>query len=123
MAGASASHYSLEPFEHLSASVLVLQYQASMSELLTPFIGAVQASLSVILIIVYGAIAAQFSLLSDASTKDISKTCVKLLLPALLVTKVGAEIRQDTGGRYIPIFSTISTCQFIFFSILTRSRV
>lgn len=54
------------------------------SDLIPSFLGALQASLSVLLIVVYGAIAAQLNLLSDASTKDLSQTCVRFLLPALL---------------------------------------
>ncbi|KAI9839993.1 MAG: hypothetical protein M1819_000185 [Sarea resinae] len=73
------------------------------SGLLPSFLGALQASLSVVLTITYGVIAAQFSLLSESSAKDISKLCVRMFLPALLITNVGSELHFDTILRYVPI--------------------
>ncbi|KAI9723184.1 MAG: hypothetical protein M1828_004287 [Chrysothrix sp. TS-e1954] len=75
-----------------------------MSELFAPFLGALQASISVLLTVSYGTVAAQFGLLSNDTTTQLSQLCVRLLLPALLLTKVGAEIRQDTVWIYVPIF-------------------
>ena len=71
--------------------------------LLSSFLGALQASLSVLLVIIYGIVAAEFKLLDSASTKKISTICVRLFLPALLITKVGRELDLETGTRYIPI--------------------
>ena len=71
--------------------------------LTTSFLGAFQASLSVLLVISYGVIAAQFDLLKGNSTKQISELCVRLFLPALLITNVGSQLHSDTGIRYVPI--------------------
>ncbi|KAL9117479.1 MAG: hypothetical protein Q9187_005983 [Circinaria calcarea] len=74
-----------------------------MSSITTSFLGALQASLSVLLTIGYGVIAAQFDLLKGSSAKDISKLCVRLFLPALLITNVGSELHLDTASRYVPV--------------------
>lgn len=74
-----------------------------MSEFVTTFLGAVQASLSVLLVIAYGVAAAQFDLLKSDSTKQISSLCIKMFLPALLITNVGSQLHADTGIRYVPI--------------------
>ncbi|KAF2461092.1 auxin efflux carrier [Lineolata rhizophorae] len=74
------------------------------SGILVSFLGALQASVAVLLTIFYGVIAAQFSLISEGSARDVSKACVRLFLPALLITKVGSELHLDTLSRYIPIF-------------------
>ena len=79
-----------------------------MSDILPPFLGALQASLSVLLIVVYGALAAQYNLLTEGSSKDLSKTCVRLLLPTLLFIQVGQEIRPETIVAYVPIFGMSS---------------
>jgi len=73
------------------------------NELLTSFLGAIQASLSVLLVISYGVIAAQFNILSGDSTKQISALCVRMFLPALMITNLGSQLHADTGVRYIPI--------------------
>ena len=75
------------------------------NEILNPFIGAIQASLSVLLVILYGVIAAQFGILKGDSTREISTLCVRVFLPALLITKVGSQLHADTGIRYVPILS------------------
>ena len=75
------------------------------SSLAASFLGALQASLSVLLTIGYGVVAAQFNLLKGSNTSDISKTCVRLFLPALLITNVGSELHLDTATRYVPILS------------------
>jgi predicted permease len=78
----------------------------SSGGLLESFLAALQASLSVILTIFYGVLATQFNLLDNSSGKAISKVCVRMFLPALLITKVGSELHLDTATRYIPILST-----------------
>ena len=75
------------------------------NEILTSFLGALQASLSVLLVILYGVVAAQFDILKGDSTKQISTLCVRMFLPALLITKVGSQLHADTGIRYVPILS------------------
>ncbi|EFQ27464.1 membrane transporter [Colletotrichum graminicola] len=71
--------------------------------ILVPFLGAIQASLSVLLTISAGVIAAQLGLLDDASSKKISTFCVRMALPALLITNVGSQLDLETGIRYVPI--------------------
>lgn len=75
------------------------------SHVLSSFLGAVQASLAVLLTISYGVIASRFNLLKESSSRDISKTCVRLFLPALLITNVGSELHVDTALRYVPVLS------------------
>ncbi|KAG9695654.1 membrane transporter, partial [Aureobasidium melanogenum] len=69
-----------------------------------PFTGALQASLAVLLTIFYGVIAAQFDLLNEKSAKDISKACVRLFLPALLVVNVGQQLSLESGTKYLAVF-------------------
>lgn len=78
----------------------------SAKELVIPFLGAIQAAVSVLLTIWYGVLAAQFKMLSGKTAKEVSTLCVRMLLPALLITKVGSELQQGTAMRYVPIFST-----------------
>lgn len=73
------------------------------SVLVTPFLGALQASFAVLLTIFYGVLAAQFDLLGGDAAKQVSRLCVRMLLPALLIQKVGSELHADTGMRYVPI--------------------
>jgi hypothetical protein len=61
-----------------------------------PFTGALQASLAVLLTIFYGVIAAQFDMLTEKSAKDISKACVRLFLPALLIVNVGQQLSLES---------------------------
>lgn len=75
------------------------------SSILTSFLGALQASVAVLLTISYGAVAGQFNLLSESTAKDISKTCVRLFLPALLIHNVGSQLHLETATKYIPILS------------------
>lgn len=70
------------------------------SGLVASFTAAIQASLSVLLVIFYGGLAAKWKLLDSGSGKAISKVCVKLFLPALLLTKIGSELHADSAGRY-----------------------
>lgn len=73
------------------------------NSILTSFIGALQGSVSVLLTITYGIIAGHFKLIKDSSAKDISRLCVKLLQPALLIINVGSEVHVETLRRYFPI--------------------
>ena len=70
------------------------------SSIFSSFLGALQASLSVLLVIFYGVLAAQFNLLDNASSKKISTVCVKLFLPALLIT-----VRLSTASSKDCFFS------------------
>ncbi|KAF1982442.1 hypothetical protein K402DRAFT_195158 [Aulographum hederae CBS 113979] len=73
------------------------------SEIVTPLLGAIQASLSVLLTIFYGVLAAQLELLTPDAAKEVSRTCVRLFLPALLITQVGEQLHLGTWDRYWPI--------------------
>ena len=68
--------------------------------LLESFLGALQASLSVLLVIFYGGIAAKLKILNTDNIKPISKICVRMFLPALLLTKIGAELEAGSVARY-----------------------
>lgn len=73
------------------------------SSTLVSFLGALQASLAVLLTISYGLVAARWKLINDKTARDISKTCIRLFLPALLITNVGSQLHYDTASKYIPI--------------------
>jgi predicted permease len=77
----------------------------SATELLVPFAGAIQAAFSVLLTIAFGVAAAQFNLLSVSAAKEVSKLCVRMFLPALLIYKIGSNLHQETGVRYVPVLS------------------
>ena len=93
-------------------TLFVFQVTMKMTnELKTSFLGALQASLSVLLVLSYGVVAAQFDIIKGSTTKQISTICVRMFLPALLVTNVGTQLHADTGSRYIPILGKHSTTQ------------
>lgn len=64
-------------------------------DFLVPFIAALQASVAVLLTIFVGVIAVQFNLISEPASKEVSKLCTKLFLPALLITNVGSQLHLD----------------------------
>lgn len=86
---------------------------------LSSFLGALQASLSVLLVIFYGVVASQYKFLDGPSAKKISAACVRLFLPALLITKVGSELQAGTGKRYVPILSTCT--KLLHFSLYLQT--
>ncbi len=67
------------------------------------FLAAVQASLSVLLVMSYGGLAARLGLIDHANTKPISRLCARIFLPALLITRVGAELHTGSYQRYVVI--------------------
>jgi len=99
----------------------MIKMTGEAESIIVPFLGALQASIAVLLTIAVGVIAAQFNLLSEKSSKDISKFCVRLALPALLIVNVGSQLHlstvreiraigpqmamltEDQGIRYVPI--------------------
>lgn len=89
----------------------------STSGLLQSFVAAVQASLSVLLVISYGAIAAKLGLLNSSNGKAISKICVKMFLPALLLVQIGSELHPGSAHRYLIILLWAFICHFISFLI------
>jgi predicted permease len=89
----------------------------SQSGLVASLVAALQASLSVLLVIFYGIIAARWKLLDNASSKSVSKICVKMFLPALLLTKIGAELHYESAHRYVVIVVGAIVCHFVSFLI------
>ena len=81
------------------------------------FLGAIQASLSVLLVIFYGGVAARLGLLDGRSTKAISKVCVRLFLPALLVVKIGSELQAESAGRYGIVLLWALVCHLVSFGL------
>lgn len=77
----------------------------SSGDLVVSFLAALQASLIVILTIFNDVLASQFNLLDRSSGKAISTVCVRMFLPALLITKVGSELHLGTATRFIAILS------------------
>ncbi|KAK3901007.1 auxin efflux carrier [Staphylotrichum tortipilum] len=71
--------------------------------LLESFFAAVQASLSVLLVMSYGGLAARLGLIDHSNTKPISRLCARIFLPALLITRVGAELHTGSYQRYVVI--------------------
>ncbi|KEF61065.1 uncharacterized protein A1O9_02630 [Exophiala aquamarina CBS 119918] len=91
--------------------------------LLDSFLAAVQASLSVLLVISYGGIAAHLNLLNPDNTKAISKICVRMFLPALLIVQIGSELHAGAAKRYLIIFIWALLCHFISFLIGTFAHL
>lgn len=89
-------------------------------ELIVPFTGAIQAAFSVLLTIAFGVVAAQCNLLSPKAAKEVSKLCVRMFLPALLIYKIGSNLHQDTGVRYVPVLSKFNPTIQLTESKLTR---
>ncbi|KAI5380725.1 hypothetical protein J4E82_000683 [Alternaria postmessia] len=90
-------------------------------ELIVPFTGAIQAAFSVLLTIAFGVVAAQCNLLSPKAAKEVSKLCVRMFLPALLIYKIGSNLHQDTGVRYVPVLSKFNPTIQLTESKLTRT--
>lgn len=90
------------PFRFITMALHITSDQ--VQEILVPFLGALQASIAVLLTIFAGVIAAQFDLLTVSSAKEISKLCVKLFLPALLIVNVGSQLHLDTVGGLASMF-------------------
>ncbi|KAG9240162.1 auxin efflux carrier [Calycina marina] len=85
--------------------------------LLNSFLAAIQASLSVLLVIFYGGLAAHLKLLDGPSSTAISKICVKMFLPALLLTKIGAELHAGSAELYVVVLVWALACHIVSFLI------
>lgn len=85
--------------------------------LLNSFLAAIQASLSVLLVIFYGGVAAHLQILTPTNTKAISKVCVRMFLPALLVTKIGSELHSGSASRYLIILVWAVICHLVSFVV------
>ncbi|KAK4211465.1 auxin efflux carrier [Rhypophila decipiens] len=75
----------------------------TVSSIVVPFLGAIQASISALLTIGVGVAAAQWGLLNNESSKHISRVCVKVFLPFLLIANLGEQLELDTVQLYVPI--------------------
>ena len=89
----------------------------SQTGLFDSFLAAIQASLSVLLVISYGGIAAHLNLLNPSNTKAISKVCVRMFLPALLIVNIGSQLHADSANRYLIVFLWAIVCHLISFVI------
>lgn len=89
----------------------------AMGPFLSSFVAAVQASLSVLLVISYGGIAAKLGLLDSKNGKAISKICVKMFLPALLLVQIGSQLHLSSVRRYGIILLWAFICHFVSFLI------
>lgn len=87
------------------------------SGLVEAFVGAIQASVSVLLVISYGAAAAKLGMLTPDSTRAISKVCVRMFLPALLITQVGAELHAGSAGRYAAVLVWALAVHLVSFAL------
>ncbi|KAF7350409.1 Auxin efflux carrier superfamily [Mycena venus] len=85
------------------------------SGLLNSFLAAIQASLSVLLVIFYGGIAAWLNILTPDNTKAVSKICVRMFLPALLITQIGSELHSGSAGRYAIVLLWAIVCHLVSF--------
>jgi predicted permease len=98
-------------------STMAGQGQGPGQGLLTSFLAAIQASLSVLLVISYGALSARLQVLDAASAKAISKICVRFFLPALLLTKIGAELHAGSASRYLVVLIWALVCHLVSFLV------
>ncbi|KAF2655453.1 hypothetical protein K491DRAFT_692914 [Lophiostoma macrostomum CBS 122681] len=87
------------------------------SGLFSSFLAAIQASLSVLLVISYGGLAARWGLLDNKNGKALSKICVKMFLPLLLLVKIGSELHAGSAHRYLIILLWAFICHIISFLI------
>lgn len=85
--------------------------------LVESFVAAIQASISVLLVIFYGGLAAKLKLLDAGNTKAISKTCVRIFLPALLLTKIGSQLEVQSASRYAIVLFWALACHVVSFLI------
>jgi auxin efflux carrier family protein len=85
--------------------------------ILESLVAAIQASLSVLLVLFYGGVASHLNLLDGKTGKVISKICVKMFLPALLLVKLGSEMQVENASRYGVIVLWGLICHFVSFLI------
>lgn len=95
----------------------------ALGSLTTAFLGAVQASVTVLLTIGFGVVARQYRIIRDSSAKDISRLCVKITLPALMISSVGSELSIDNVGLYAPILGELGASPLRGFSFRSWGQV
>jgi predicted permease len=74
---------------------------------IVPLLGALQASIAVLLTIFSGVLGAQFKLLSEESSKEISRMSINIFMPALLITSIGSQLHLETV--HFPAFTPVQT--------------
>ena len=104
-------------WQHIRLLLKAFGVTMVLNGFLASFVAAVQASLSVLLVISYGAIAARLGLLNASNGKAISKICVKMFLPALLLVQIGSELHQGSANRYLIVLLWALICHFVSFLI------
>lgn len=100
-----------------SSSLVNATFANNMKGLFPSFVAAVQASLSVLLVISYGGVAARLGLLDAKNSKAISKICVRMFLPALLLVQIGSELHPGSAHRYLIVLLWAFLCHIVSFSI------
>jgi predicted permease len=75
-----------------------------VSAIVISALGSFEATFSVLLTLSYGVLAARLSLFDARVVQQVSRLCVDMFLPALIITKVGAEMDAHNLINYIPVF-------------------
>ncbi|KAH8827951.1 hypothetical protein DL96DRAFT_1128072 [Flagelloscypha sp. PMI_526] len=75
------------------------------SSLITSIIGAFQASLSVLVVVFYGVLLSHFHVVSPMGAKEVSKACVRVFLPALLIYDLGNQLHKGNTSNYAIIIA------------------
>ncbi|KAL3477701.1 hypothetical protein BJX99DRAFT_123572 [Aspergillus californicus] len=71
--------------------------------IISPFLGALQACVSVLFTLSYGVITRHLGLIQKSSIHDVSGLGVKVLLPALIVVHLGEQLKLDNVLNYVPV--------------------
>jgi Predicted permeases len=111
--------FQLKNERYVYAFLIFIMVSAGLQE---SFLSAIQASLSVLLVVFYGGLAAFLGFIDRINTKPISKICVRMFLPALLITKVGSQLHAASAHRYVIIFVWAIICHLISFFVGTAAN-
>lgn len=72
--------------------------------LLVPFLGALQACTSVLLTLGYGVLIRRVGLIREQTMDEMFGLCVRVFLPALIVTNLGSQLHLGNALNYVPVF-------------------
>lgn len=78
-------------------------FSLDLGTLINSAIAAGESSLSVILVLFYGYACSKYDFLSETGERSISKLCVNLFLPAMLLTDMGSHISLHTLKEFWPL--------------------
>lgn len=78
-------------------------FSLDLGTLVNSAVAAAESSLSVILVLFYGYICSKYDFLSETGERSISKLCVNLFLPAMLLTDMGSHISLETLEEFWPL--------------------